>query len=64
MRIGSFEFDSPMALLTGKLSAPLKIPQEETEKKMLKFSGSILLKNVKTGVWIAGKLIHLSLFGT
>uniref|UniRef100_A0A7N0UFW5 F-box protein n=1 Tax=Kalanchoe fedtschenkoi TaxID=63787 RepID=A0A7N0UFW5_KALFE len=53
MRIGSFGFDSPLALLTGKLFVPLKIPQEENAEEMLKSTGSIVLKNVKTGVWIA-----------
>ncbi|OVA11316.1 hypothetical protein BVC80_9007g11 [Macleaya cordata] len=53
MRIGAFFFDSPVALLTEKLSSPAKIPNGETVEKMLQATGSCVLNNVKTGIWIA-----------
>ncbi|XP_059643518.1 probable F-box protein At3g61730 [Cornus florida] len=53
MRIGAFLFDSPVALLTDKLTTPLKIPVNETVEKMLQSCGSCVLKNIKTGIWIA-----------
>lgn len=56
MRIGAFVFDSPVALLMEKLVCPSKLPQEETTEKMLSSCGSYLLKNIKTGIWIAGTL--------
>ncbi|GMP61163.1 hypothetical protein CsSME_00023733 [Camellia sinensis var. sinensis] len=53
MRIGAFFFDSPVAFLTEKLIPPVKIPHEETIEKMLQLSGSCVLNNIKTGIWIA-----------
>ncbi|KAL6569624.1 hypothetical protein OROMI_014138 [Orobanche minor] len=50
MRIGAFSFDSPAALLTENLIAPLRVPKVE---KMLQLKGCCLLNNVKTGIWIA-----------
>ncbi|KAM7508573.1 hypothetical protein LguiA_019026 [Lonicera macranthoides] len=57
MRIGAFVFDTPVALLMEKLVRPSKLPQEETTEKMLSSCGSCLLKNIKTGIWIAD--LHL-----
>lgn len=54
MRIGAFLFDSQEALLTDKLDLPIRIIKEKTIEKMLKACGSCLLKNIKTGIWIAG----------
>ncbi|KAK3037324.1 hypothetical protein RJ639_032086 [Escallonia herrerae] len=48
-----FSFDSPFALLTEKLMRPLKLPQEENTDKMLESCGSCVVKNVRTGIWIA-----------
>ncbi|KAL7239068.1 hypothetical protein ACSBR2_005043 [Camellia fascicularis] len=53
MRIGAFFFDSPVAFLTEKLIPPVKIPHEENIEKMLQLSGSCVLNNIKTGIWIA-----------
>ncbi|KAK4801944.1 hypothetical protein SAY86_000147 [Trapa natans] len=53
MRIGAFSFDSPQALLTENLSTSLRIPKEDNVDKMLKSHGSFVLKNIKTGIWIA-----------
>ena len=48
MRIGAFFFDLPVAFLTEKLIPPVKRPQQ-----MLQLSGSCMLNNIKTGIWIA-----------
>lgn len=56
MRIGAFLFNSQEALLTDKFNLPLKIVKEKTIEKMLEACGSCLLKNIKTGIWIAGKV--------
>ncbi|KAK9279714.1 hypothetical protein L1049_013396 [Liquidambar formosana] len=53
MRIGAFFLDSPVALLTEKLICPSEIPKEEKIEKMLESSGSCVLTNMKTGIWIA-----------
>ncbi|XP_043689651.1 probable F-box protein At3g61730 [Telopea speciosissima] len=53
MRIGAFFFDSPVALLTEKLSSPVEIPRGGTTKKMVQSTGSCVLSNIKTGIWIA-----------
>ncbi|KAK2993868.1 hypothetical protein RJ640_003980 [Escallonia rubra] len=53
MRVGAFFFDSPFALLTEKLMCPLKLPQEENTDNMLESCGSCVVKNVRTGIWIA-----------
>ncbi|KAI5647135.1 hypothetical protein M9H77_33140 [Catharanthus roseus] len=52
LRIGSFLFESPVALMTESLNAPLRIPKEETVEKMLN-NGCCLLENIKTGIWLA-----------
>lgn len=54
MRIGAFSFDSPLALLTEKLTTSARIPKEDSINKMLESHGSFVLKNIKTGIWIAG----------
>ncbi|XP_019052146.1 PREDICTED: probable F-box protein At3g61730 isoform X1 [Nelumbo nucifera] len=53
MRIGAFFFDSPVALLTEKLGVPAKIPQRETAEIMIQTTGSCVLRNIKTGIWLA-----------
>ncbi|XP_031376577.1 probable F-box protein At3g61730 [Punica granatum] len=53
LRIGAFSFDSPLALLTEKLATSVRIPKEENLDKMLDSHGSFVLKNIKTGIWIA-----------
>lgn len=57
MRIGAFLFDSQAGLLSESLISPLKIPDEESTEKMLQLKGCCLLKNIKTGIWIAGNSI-------
>lgn len=56
MRIGAFLFHSQEALLTDKFNLPVKIVKEKTIEKMLEACGSCLLKNIRTGIWIAGKV--------
>ncbi|CAL5400881.1 unnamed protein product [Camellia sinensis] len=56
-----------VAFLTEKLIPPVKIPHEETIEKMLQLSGSCVLNNIKTGIWIAGTMQtldarHIELF--
>ncbi|PKI76679.1 hypothetical protein CRG98_002988 [Punica granatum] len=67
LRIGAFSFDSPLALLTEKLATSVRIPKEENLDKMLDSHGSFVLKNIKTGIWIAGTMQildarHIELF--
>ncbi|KAK3026598.1 hypothetical protein RJ639_041618, partial [Escallonia herrerae] len=67
MRVGAFFFDSPFALRTEKLMRPLKLPQVENTDKMLESCGSSVVKNVRTGIWIAGTMQlldarHIELF--
>ncbi|XP_010053823.2 probable F-box protein At3g61730 [Eucalyptus grandis] len=52
MRIGAFSLDSSQALLTERLSA-VEIPEAGNMKKILKSGAYCLLKNIKTGIWIA-----------
>lgn len=54
MRIGAFSIDSSVALLTEKLTAPVKISYEDNIENMLQSHGYCLLNNVKNGIWIAG----------
>ncbi|KAJ4728123.1 Reduced male fertility, Probable F-box protein [Melia azedarach] len=53
MRVGAFFFHSQEALLTDKLNLPVRIVKEKTIEKMLEACGSCLLRNIKTGIWIA-----------
>ncbi|CAH2063188.1 unnamed protein product [Thlaspi arvense] len=53
MRIGAFTLDSPMSLLTENLSGQLKVPREGTIERMLQTTGSCIIKNIKSGIWIA-----------
>ncbi|XP_052170560.1 probable F-box protein At3g61730 [Diospyros lotus] len=53
MRIGAFFFDSPVAFLTEKLIPTVEISPEKSTEKMLRSSGSCMLNNIKTGIWIA-----------
>ncbi|RWR80275.1 putative F-box protein [Cinnamomum micranthum f. kanehirae] len=53
MRIGAFFLDSPVAMVTDRLSLPRKLPQEESTKEMIQKSGICMVKNVKMGIWIA-----------
>lgn len=54
MRIGAFSMDSSEAILTERLSFPARIPKEDETQTLLKSTGCCVLKNVKTGIWIAG----------
>jgi len=54
MRIGAFFFDSQVALLSERLSLPLKIINKDNVEKALESSGACLLSNIKKGIWIAG----------
>ncbi|KAJ4957203.1 hypothetical protein NE237_013986 [Protea cynaroides] len=56
MRIGAFFFDSPVALLTEKLSSPVEIPQRGSTEQMVQNTGSCVLGSIKAGIWIAGAL--------
>ncbi|CAF1843675.1 unnamed protein product [Brassica oleracea] len=53
MRIGAFTLDSRVSLLTEKLSSPLRVPREGTIERMLESSGSCIVKDIKSGIWIA-----------
>ncbi|MCD7472896.1 hypothetical protein HAX54_014313 [Datura stramonium] len=53
MRIGAFSFDSHNALLTKNLIPPLKILKEKTTEMMLELNGCCVVRNVKSGIWIA-----------
>ncbi|KAH0766412.1 hypothetical protein KY285_002283 [Solanum tuberosum] len=53
MRIGAFSFDSQNALLTENLIPPLKVLKEKTTEKMLESNGCCVVRNVKSGIWIA-----------
>lgn len=56
MRIGAFSFDSQNALLTDNLIPPLRILKEKTTEKILELNGCCVVRNVKSGIWIAGKI--------
>lgn len=68
MRIGAFTLDSGMSLLTESFSGQLKVPRERSIEKMLESSGSCIIKDIKSGIWIAGKkyflLVHSYLLET
>lgn len=53
MRIGAFFFDSQVALLSERLSLPLKIINKDNVEKALESSGACVLSNIKKGIWIA-----------
>ncbi|CAN8253991.1 unnamed protein product [Cochlearia groenlandica] len=53
MRIGAFTLDSRTSLLTESLNGPLRVPREGTIEKMLECSGSCVIKDIKSGIWIA-----------
>ncbi|KAJ6320216.1 hypothetical protein OIU78_015573 [Salix suchowensis] len=53
MRIGAFFFDSPVAILSEKLSLPLTILNKDNVEKALESSGACVLSNIKRGIWIA-----------
>ncbi|EOX95716.1 F-box protein, putative [Theobroma cacao] len=53
MRIGAFSFESEVAFLSERLSAPVKIPKQKIVDDMLQSCGTCLLRKVKTGIWIA-----------
>lgn len=56
MRIGAFSFDSQNALLTENLIPPLKILKEKTLEKMIELNGCCVVRNIKSGIWIAGNI--------
>ncbi|KAJ4905241.1 putative F-box protein [Raphanus sativus] len=53
MRFGAFTLDSRVSLLTERLSSPLKVPREGTIEQMLESSGSCIVKDIRSGIWIA-----------
>ncbi|CAN7088524.1 unnamed protein product [Brassica rapa subsp. narinosa] len=53
MRIGAFTLDSRVSLLTERLSCPLKVPGEGTIEHMLDSTGACIVKDIKSGIWIA-----------
>ncbi|CAN6931228.1 unnamed protein product [Brassica oleracea] len=54
MRIGAFTLDSRMSLLTESLSGQLKVPRVQgTIEQMLQSTGSCIIKDIKSGIWIA-----------
>ncbi|KAI3918135.1 hypothetical protein MKX01_041455 [Papaver californicum] len=53
MRIGAFFFDSSAGLVTAKLPLLPRLPRGESVEKMLQTTGSCILDNIKTGIWIA-----------
>ncbi|KAL8160044.1 hypothetical protein V2J09_001581 [Rumex salicifolius] len=53
LRIGAFSFNSTLALLTDKLTFPKTISADETLEKTLKNNDSLVLSNLKDGIWIA-----------
>ncbi|KAG2325416.1 hypothetical protein Bca52824_008144 [Brassica carinata] len=53
MRIGAFTLESRVSLLTERLSSPLKVPREGTIEQMLQSTGSCIIKDIKSGIWIA-----------
>ncbi|KAL5718619.1 hypothetical protein ACHQM5_011502 [Ranunculus cassubicifolius] len=53
VRIGAFYISSPNVLLTKRLEVPINVPHGETIQQMLQTSGSCILSNIKTGIWIA-----------
>ena len=58
MRVGAFCFTSSDAFLIENLICPAKLPKEETMQNMLNAHGSCYLRNIKTGVWIAGNILQ------
>ncbi|XP_030541069.1 probable F-box protein At3g61730 [Rhodamnia argentea] len=52
MRIGAFSLDSSLALLTESLS-PMGILEAKNEDKILESGTYCVLKNIRTGIWIA-----------
>ncbi|XP_010469019.1 PREDICTED: probable F-box protein At3g61730 isoform X2 [Camelina sativa] len=53
MRIGAFLLDSRSSLLTESLSGHLKVPRDGTIDRMLQSSGSCVINDIKSGIWIA-----------
>ncbi|CAH8368446.1 unnamed protein product [Eruca vesicaria subsp. sativa] len=53
MRIGAFTLDSRMSLLTESLNGQLKVPREGNIEQMLQSSGSCIIEDIKSGIWIA-----------
>ncbi|MCL7047208.1 hypothetical protein MKW94_006735 [Papaver nudicaule] len=53
MRIGAFFFDSSAGLLTEKLSLLPTLPRGDSVEEILQTTGSCILSNIKTGIWIA-----------
>ncbi|VVB06534.1 unnamed protein product [Arabis nemorensis] len=53
MRIGAFTLDSRMSLLTESFSGQLRVPREGTIDQMLQSSGSCVIRDIKSGIWIA-----------
>ncbi|KAG6575300.1 putative F-box protein, partial [Cucurbita argyrosperma subsp. sororia] len=66
MRIGAFFMDSSVVLLSERLGSQVKIPKQDSMDNTLE-SGCCILRNVKTGIWIAGTMQtldarHIELF--
>ncbi|KAJ0255645.1 hypothetical protein HA466_0103580 [Hirschfeldia incana] len=68
MRIGAFTLDSRMSLLTENLRGQLRVPRVQgTIEQMLQSTGSCIIKDIKSGIWIAGTMQtldtrHIELF--
>lgn len=60
MRIGGFVLETPFVLLTEKLVLPQKLPKpEEDQERTVQTSGTCVLTNARTGIWLAGTLPFL-----
>ncbi|CAN1157182.1 Probable F-box protein At3g61730 [Linum perenne] len=53
MRIGAFFLDSASAILTQRLTLPLKIKKRDPLEIMLASNGACLLTDLRRGIWIA-----------
>ncbi|CAN1309274.1 Probable F-box protein At3g61730 [Linum perenne] len=67
MRIGAFFLDSASAILTQRLTLPLKIKKRDPLEIMLASNGACLLTDLRRGIWIAGTMQtldarHIELF--
>ncbi|KAI3884253.1 hypothetical protein MKW92_013342 [Papaver armeniacum] len=59
MRIGAFFFDSSIGLLTDKIPLLQRLPRGVSAEKMLQTTGTCILDNIKTGIWIADlQVVH------
>lgn len=60
MRIGAFFFESSTALLTEKLAFTGQLRElEEDCERAIQISGSCILADIRTGIWIAGTVLFM-----